>query len=98
VPAELTEPLNLLMRNMRGTGDRTPRCVALQGEPGSCVSCGIYEQRPSPCREFAMSGENGVVNEACDRARARHGLPALFHPSLPDMTESYGIPGASLTA
>jgi len=98
VPVDLTEPLSLLMRNMRGTNDRTPRCVALQGEPGSCVSCGIYEQRPSPCREFAMSGEDGVVHEACDRARARHGLPALFHPSLPDMTESYGIPGASLPA
>nr|WP_314688906.1 YkgJ family cysteine cluster protein [uncultured Pantoea sp.] len=98
VPVDLTEPLSLLMRNMRGTNDRTPRCVALQGEPGSCVSCGIYEKRPSPCREFAMSGEDGVVHEACDRARARHGLPALFHPSLPDMTESYGIPGASLPA
>ena len=98
VPVDLTEPLSLLMRNMRGTNDRTPRCVALQGEPGSCVSCGIYEQRPSPCREFAMSGEDDVVNEACDRARARHGLPALFHPSLPVMTESYGIPGASLPA
>jgi len=98
VPVDLTEPLSLLMRNMRGTNDRTPRCAALQGEPGSCVSCGIYEQRPSPCREFAMSGEDDVVNEACDRARARHGLPALFHPSLPVMTESYGIPGASLPA
>ncbi|KTS18706.1 MULTISPECIES: YkgJ family cysteine cluster protein [Pantoea] len=98
VPVELTEPLSLLMRNMRGTNDRAPRCVALQGEIGGCVSCGIYAQRPSPCREFAMSGENGVPNDACDRARARYGLPPLFHPSLPEMTESYGIPGASLPA
>lgn len=84
VPVDLTEPLSLMMRNMRGTNDRTPRCVALQGEPGGCVSCGIYEQRPSPCREFTMSGENGVLNEACDRARARHGLPALFQPVSAD--------------
>jgi len=87
VPVELTEPLSLLMRNMRGTNAREPRCVALQGEPGGCTSCGIYAQRPSPCREFAMSGENGIYNEACDRARARYGLPPLFHPSLPYMDD-----------
>lgn len=87
VPADLTEPLNLMMRAMRGTNAREPRCVALQGEPGGCVSCGIYAQRPSPCREFAMSGENGVYNEACDRARARYGLPPLFTDSLPHMAE-----------
>jgi len=95
VPVDLTEPLSLLMRNMRGTNDRQPRCVALQGDIGGCVSCGIYDQRPSPCREFAMSGEQGVPNDACDRARARHGLPPLFTPSLPEMTESYGFSGAS---
>lgn len=42
-----------------------------------------------------MSGENGELNEACDRARARYGLPALFNPSLPEMTESYRNAGAS---
>jgi len=87
VPVELTEPLGLMMRNMRGTNAREPRCVALQGEPGGCVSCDIYAQRPSPCREFAMSGEDGVYNEACDRARARYGLPPLFYRSLPYMAE-----------
>ncbi|AIX73639.1 YkgJ family cysteine cluster protein [Pantoea sp. PSNIH4] len=95
VPVGLTEPLNLLMRNMRGTNARAPRCVALQGEIGECVSCGIYEQRPTPCREFAMSGENGVENEACDRARAKYGLPPLFSSSLPSITESYVSLGAS---
>lgn len=94
VPTGLTEPLNLLMRNMRGTNSSAPRCVALQGEIGGCVSCGIYEQRPTPCREFTLSGEAGIHNEACDRARARYGLPALFSPSLPHITESYALPGA----
>lgn len=94
VPTELTEPLSLLMRNMRGTNDRAPRCVALQGDIGGCVSCGIYEQRPTPCREFSMSGEEGIHNKACDRARARYGLPPLFAPSLPHITESYALPGA----
>ncbi|MEB7537530.1 YkgJ family cysteine cluster protein [Pantoea anthophila] len=94
VPTDLTEPLSLLMRNMRGTNDRTPRCIALQGEIGGCVSCGIYEQRPTPCREFLLSGEGGIHNEACDRARARYGLPPLFSPSLPVVTESYATAGA----
>ena len=94
VPTELTEPLSLFMRNMRGTNSAAPRCVALQGDVGGCVSCGIYEQRPTPCREFTLSGEAGIHNEACDRDRARYGLPALFAPSLPHITESYALPGA----
>lgn len=97
VPADLTEPLNLLMRAMRGTNTRAPRCIALQGEPGQCVSCSIYENRPTPCREFAMSGENGMLNEACDRARAKYGLPPLFSSSIPLLTESYVSLGASPT-
>ncbi|EJV3669469.1 YkgJ family cysteine cluster protein, partial [Escherichia coli] len=30
------------------------------------------------CREFPMSGDNGVVNEACNRARAKYGLTPLY--------------------
>lgn len=95
VPVELTEPLNLLMRNMRGTNQTSPRCVALQGEISRCVSCSIYENRPGPCREFTQSGEDGQHNEACDRARARYGLPPLFTPMAPTLTESYvsQVPG-----
>ncbi|WP_034948382.1 YkgJ family cysteine cluster protein [Erwinia oleae] len=98
VPAELTEPLNLFMRNMRGTNARSPRCVALKGEPGGCVSCGIYENRPTPCREFARAGENGEANEACDRARARYGLPPLFAALSPSLIESYVSQGARLAS
>ncbi len=83
VPASLTEPLNLFMRNMRGTNSRSPRCVALEGEIGGCVSCNIYQHRPTPCREFSQSGENGEHNEACDRARARYGLPPLGMQMVP---------------
>jgi len=89
VPVDLTEPLNLFRRNMCGTNDRTPRCTALVGEVGGCVSCGIYDQRPSPCREFALSGENGIHNEGCDRAREKYGLPPLFNPVIPSLIESY---------
>ena len=51
---------------------------ALKGEIGESVHCSIYRHRPSPCREFSQSGEGGEVNEACNRARARYGLPPLI--------------------
>ncbi|HCR0118313.1 TPA: YkgJ family cysteine cluster protein [Klebsiella aerogenes] len=77
VPTQLTEPLPPFLRCMSGTNQRQSRCTALSGEIGESVHCTIYHQRPSPCREFAMSGEGGELNEACDRARARYGLPPL---------------------
>lgn len=58
-----------------------PRCIALRGEIGSFVSCGIYENRPSPCREFKHSYENGGPREPrCDQARALIGLAPLKPP------------------
>lgn len=53
------------------------RCVALQGTVGSDTRCLIYEQRPGPCRELQAAWEDGTPSPQCDRARARHGLPAL---------------------
>lgn len=96
VPAELTEPITPFLRAMAGTNNKTPRCSSLQGEIGGCVSCAIYEHRPTPCREFQMAGENGEPNDACDRARAKYGLPPLFHPVIAAFTESYVSQGASL--
>ena len=54
---------------MRGTDHSPPRCAALTGQVGTKAACGIYEWRPSPCREFAAG------SAACDRARMRQGLP-----------------------
>lgn len=56
---------------MRGTDHWPPRCAALTGTVGQQVACGIYEWRPSPCREFEAG------SDACQRVRARHGLPPL---------------------
>lgn len=81
VPTRLTEPVSPFLRCMGGTNQRNSRCVALEGNPGKQVRCGIYENRPSPCREFAMSGENGIANDACNRARAKYGLPPLYADS-----------------
>jgi len=71
VPTGLGQELTATMCRMRGTDYSPPRCAALSGKVGEKATCGIYEWRPSPCREF----EEG--SDACQRARMRHGLPPL---------------------
>ena len=71
VPDGLAVEVNATIARMRGTDHVPSRCAALTGKLGHQVACGIYEWRPSPCREF----EEG--SDACQRARQRHGLPAL---------------------
>ena len=71
VPEGLSVAVTEHTCRMRGTDHTPARCAALTGTLGSQVACGIYEWRPSPCREF----EEG--SEACQRARMRHNLPAL---------------------
>lgn len=56
---------------MRGTDHVPARCAALTGRVGERAACAIYEWRPSPCREFEAG------DDACHRARLRHGLPPL---------------------
>ncbi len=76
VPVEATEQLTSSLRCMRGTSSKTPRCEQLQGQiPGAL--CGIYENRPSVCRELEPYDDNGKPTDQCTRARAVHGLPAL---------------------
>ena len=79
-PAELTTKIGPHRVAMQGTGGTPPRCTALDGEIGRSVACRIYEQRPSPCREFQASWVDGVRSERCDAARAAHGLPPLKPP------------------
>lgn len=71
VPQGLVEPLTDTLARMRGTDWTRPRCAALTGVVGQRVGCGIYEWRPSPCREFAAG------SDACERARQKAGLAAL---------------------
>lgn len=68
VPQGLTVPVTLHTRRMRGTDHAPPRCAALSGQIGQRIACGIYEWRPSPCREL----EPG--SDACLRSRMRHRL------------------------
>lgn len=77
VPDGLCGELNYSLARMRGTDHASPRCAALVGTVGVKASCGIYEWRPSPCREFGLRAPLGLGDDACARARARHGLPPL---------------------
>lgn len=74
VPDGLAVEVTASTCRMRGTDHSPPRCAALSGTLGVKIGCGIYEWRPSPCREF----EEG--SDACERARQRHGLPPLADP------------------
>lgn len=71
VPAQLTEAVSPHLRCMKGTAGKPPRCVALEGEVGKQVSCNIYPQRPSTCREFNILEEDGSSNPRCAVLRAQ---------------------------
>lgn len=71
VPDGLAEEVTASVYRLRGTDHSPPRCAALTGGLGQRVACGIYEWRPSPCREFEAG------SPACERARRRHGLAPL---------------------
>jgi len=71
VPSGLAVAVNASTWRMRGTDHLPVRCAALTGRVGGAVGCGIYEWRPSPCREFSEG------SDACERARQRHGLAPL---------------------
>lgn len=77
IPDAMLEQLTPWHACLRGTNDTKPRCAALTGQVGVHVACGMYAQRPSPCREVEIG------DERCRRARARHGLPALADASEP---------------
>jgi Fe-S-cluster containining protein len=69
VPVELTEQVNPQLLCMKGTNNYPPRCIALRGEVGQQVSCAIYEQRPTTCREFDVYELDGSPNTRCFKLR-----------------------------
>jgi Fe-S-cluster containining protein len=71
LPDQFTEQVNSFYSCMAGTNQPSPRCHALNGIIGEKVGCGVYGQRPSPCRELQAG------DEKCNQARAKHGLPPL---------------------
>lgn len=84
VPEELTYPvINSDKLVMIGTNKKDPRCIALQGVVGEKVSCSIYDRRPSCCRDFKASYEDGKQDLRCDQARIAKGLLPLTKKDWP---------------
>ncbi len=78
VPPDLVSQVGPLRACMKGTEYGGQRCVALRGEVGQeGTHCAIYEQRPSPCRDFPAWEEDGAPNPDCQKVRAKFGLAAL---------------------
>lgn len=71
VPSELTDQMHPHLVCMKGTNQHPPRCIALRGEVGKQVSCAIYAQRPSPCREFNVYELDSSPNIRCFKLRGR---------------------------
>ncbi|MBK9322046.1 MAG: YkgJ family cysteine cluster protein [Bdellovibrionaceae bacterium] len=78
VPPEHVTELDSVHRCMKGTEVKhNPKCVGLTGRIGKNAHCTIYENRPTPCRTFIASYEDGKHNPRCDEARRSHGLLPL---------------------
>src|SRR4051812_38534109 len=77
VPAELQCGVSSEQSIMQGTQNHPLRCTALEGVVGESARCTIYENRPSPCRRFQPSYQNGKRNPRCDHARMQKGLKPL---------------------
>ncbi len=75
IPAHLTEMVSPHLRCMKGTATKPVRCIALKGEVGKQVSCSIYSQRSSTCREFDVFEPDGSPNPRC--AALRRQLPEV---------------------
>ena len=75
LPEALVEQLSPWYACMAGTNAASPRCQALQGEVGHCVTCAVYRQRPSPCREVQPG------DAQCRKARLACRLPLLVVPT-----------------
>lgn len=78
VPEHLWEESSGQWRVLKGTNSKhNPKCQALVGQIGINVGCTIYQNRPSPCRNFQASFEDGTHKVRCDEARLKHGLKPL---------------------
>ena len=77
VPDVLAHEVSGNRWRMDGTDRHPVRCVALVGRCGKQSLCSIYEQRPTPCRQFTMG------DQRCAEARQHHGLPPLPAGDLP---------------
>jgi uncharacterized protein len=76
IPEQYTDNVSDFRAGMKGTNQKSPHCICLRGEVGVDVFCIIYDQRPTPCRNFEAS-QIDCPNPRCNQARLAHHLPAL---------------------
>jgi len=83
VPIKFTNETDDMCQCMKGTDQQFPRCIALMGEIGRQVTCSIYANRSSTCRDFGLH-ENihkitvtGLDLVRCNEARKAWSLPPL---------------------
>jgi len=89
VPVQHTVDLDSVYRCMKGTEVKHQnKCVALKGRIGKDAHCSMYQNRPTPCRNFAASYEDGTHNPRCDEARKHHGLKPLGREDYIDLPQS----------
>ncbi len=69
-------PEALVAANLSGMRCEAERCLALDGRIGEKVACKIYAVRPHVCRACEIG------DDACETARAHHGLPPIAAGSL----------------
>lgn len=79
MPDDYVEALTPVYSCMKGTNQTQPRCVALQGEVGQAVSCGMYEQRSSSCKEVQ------IADVQCNKARLAHRMIPLIPFENPEI-------------
>ncbi len=72
MPSDYVEPLTAVYSCMQGTNQKQPRCIALDGVVGQQVSCTMYEQRSSSCKEVQAG------DAKCAKARQAHNLIPLI--------------------
>lgn len=79
VPDTVVEDPGQHIVSLKGTVRKSgrPSCEQLKGRIGKSVNCQIYDVRPTPCRQFQASFEDGTHRPRCDEARRAHGLKPL---------------------
>ncbi|MGE8541628.1 YkgJ family cysteine cluster protein [Acinetobacter sp. ANC 3813] len=78
MPEHYTEPVSAVYSCMAGTNQQNPRCIALKGEIGQQVSCGMYEARSSSCKEVQ------IADAQCNKARAAYQMIPFVPIDAPD--------------
>ncbi len=78
VPDDLVSPITPFFVAMKGS-EHGGRCVALNGEIGKNISCNIYHNRPSSCRQFPVWLDDGTPNPKCQELRQKNGLKPILH-------------------